>query len=70
MNSHQRRITNRAWKYKIDLGDPSYDNYVDALNWCKKNIGDIGYNWSNIQNYGTFYFTKPKYAAAFALRWV
>jgi hypothetical protein len=69
MNSHQRRKVERAWKYKIDLGDPSYDNYVDAITWCEKNIGTIGYNWSNIRDYGTFYFTKPKYATAFALRW-
>ena len=69
MNSRQRRIADRAWKYTVALGNREHDNYTSALAWCRANLGDIGYKWSNRNGYANFYFTKSQYALAFSLKW-
>jgi hypothetical protein len=72
MNSHQRRKVNRAWKYQVTLGYcewDNYNNYCNARNWCNANFGKTGYTRTNRYSFRTFYFKKPKAAAAFALRW-
>lgn len=80
MNSRQRRQDRRAWKYRIDLGIGTFEDYVDMWLWLDQRFGrkidrcgwrdriEIVDDLNN-QYRMAWEFLRKKDAVEFALRW-
>ncbi len=80
MNSKQRRKDRRAWKYEIDLGSRSYNDYLDMWNWLAHRHGIFinlcGWRAKAEVNLKTddeyflvWQFLRRRDAVEFALKW-
>lgn len=71
MNSHQRRVIRRYWRYTGFLSDDiSFKEYKEVRAWCKGKFGKIGYRWGNTFDYLDFSFRHKEDFTIFALRWL
>lgn len=69
MNSHQRRITRRHWRYEYEFEDISIERYLAIRDWCKIHFGSIGFRWGNTKWYCVFEFRHQRDYSLFLLTW-
>ena len=76
MNSKQRRIDRRKWKYRvrIDRAKRFEHGYENMFAWCVKSFGNTGkheHQWRESWNHvGTeWQFTTEEGATLFMMRW-
>jgi hypothetical protein len=71
MNSRQRRMTKRYWRYHVTLRDETeYEQYEEVRQWCRDKFGKIGYRWGNTWCYHDFDFRNERDCAMFMLKWL
>ena len=80
MNSKQRRIDRRCWKYSIPKACRDWDEYNDMWQWLAKRYGkkiykcgwrektEWPYSWSD-QIHVVWEFRREKDLVEFILRW-
>lgn len=80
MNSHQRRLCRRYWRYTADgyviasavhrKNSPMlWDTYREIRQWLAENMGEQGYRWNLSFDRYEFYFHKTSDYTYFLLRW-
>ena len=69
MNSKQRRRSIRYWQHTIEADGYWTDDYAERMEWCRKNIGRRGFDWTISYNAGVFQFKLAKHANWFVLKW-
>ena len=73
MNSYQRRLARRYWKYIVEMDYQNDDKDPwEARTWLEQNMGEIGRRWGGQaqQNPWVFFFHDSKDAAYFSLKWL
>ena len=71
MNSHQRRKATRYWRYHANVNEAmSYEDYMEAREWCQQKFGIVGHRWSNTMHHIRFFFTDSADFTLFAMRWL
>jgi hypothetical protein len=79
MNSRQRRVDRRHWKYSVTLDLLDYDHYLEMWDWLKGRYGSTvsRCGWRDRSAYygydnsvdTTWQFTDEKKYVEFMLRW-
>jgi hypothetical protein len=79
MNSRQRRVDRRLWKYSVDLYLADYGRYLEIWNWLTgrhgRNVTRCGWRDRAVEyRYdfsvaATWQFTDEKKFVEFMLRW-
>jgi hypothetical protein len=76
MNSKQRRVDRKEWRYEVTIDEgKSFADYDAMFDWCVTNYGNsrgIGRNgWREKHgHFGTCWqFNNSRKAMAFALKW-
>ena len=83
MNSKQRRVDRRCWKYSVITYVDDYDNYTEMWSWLKQrhgtNVNQCGWRDRHLANLYTeaddtmpvkWEFIREKDALEFALKWI
>jgi len=80
VNSKQRRLDRRKWRYNVSVKTPSFQRYIDQWSWLDERFGRIiaecGWRehrenadcW-DITGYSIWEFERERDASAFDLRW-
>ena len=72
MNSYQRRLARRYWRYTVEMDyQNDYNDPWEARTWLENNMGEIGRRWGGQaqKNPWIFYFHDSKDATFFSLKW-
>lgn len=72
MNSYQRRLARRYWKYVVEMDYHNMDKDPwEARLWLEDNMGRIGIKWGNQGNSNpwVFLFHDGSDATFFSMRW-
>lgn len=80
MNSQQRRKDRREWRYHVDLGIRTFNEYVDMWRWLDQRHGRriLRCGWrdrieevdgDDDRYHVVWQFLRERDAAEFALRW-
>ena len=79
MNSRQRRVDRRLWKYSVPLTLRDYDQYIEIWDWLKgrysSKVAKCGWRDRNVyyrhnETIGTTWqFKDEKRAIEFILKW-
>lgn len=69
MNSKQRRRSTRYWQHTVPVGYFWSSDFESPIEWCRKNIGKHGYDWTVSYAAGVFQFNQAKHANWFVLKW-
>ena len=81
MNSKQRRLDRRKWKYTVRVRTDSFEAYIDQWDWLDKRFGrliatcgwrehrDNADSWDYPPGYTVWEFVRLEDASEFVLRW-